>query len=64
MANQTDLTPASNPALGLHIHVPSGQSASAFNNSSDFPAPPRSGVAITVKVNGTPGSQVRFSNPA
>ncbi|PYV71853.1 MAG: hypothetical protein DMG96_27920 [Acidobacteria bacterium] len=68
MANQNpqvDVTPASGPAgLNLHFHGPAGNSASAYNANTDFPAPPKSGTAVVVKINGTPGSQVRFANPS
>lgn len=61
---QIDITPASNPALGLHVHVPNGQSANVITNPSDNPAPSKSGTQTTVKVVGTPGSVVRFSSPS
>jgi hypothetical protein len=65
MANQVDVTPSTNPTLGIHLHVPAGASASGFNNMSDFPAvpakstSPSGGKAVQVTVAG-----VRFSNPS
>ena len=41
-----------------------GHSASETNNPSDAPAPSRGGSQATVRVIGTPGSAVRFSNPS
>ena len=35
---QIDITPASNPALGLHVHVPNGTSAAAFTDPSTVAA--------------------------
>ena len=69
MANQIDLTPASSGNItGLHVHVPSGQSASLVNNPSDVPNSPATvgtgTKTVSVKISGTPGSQVRFSSPA
>jgi hypothetical protein len=59
---QVDVSPASGPQnLNIYFHGPNGQSASAFN-ASDFPAPPKSGTAVVIKLNTTPGTQVRFSN--
>ena len=64
MAN-VDLTPASNPALGIHFHAPVGTSAAAFNNPSDFSvvvptaAPTTTGKAVVVNVAG-----VRFACPS
>jgi hypothetical protein len=53
---------------GLYIHVPSGLSAgSAHNAPSDFPALDPQAVAptaVTVKVNGAVGQQIRFANPS
>lgn len=67
MASQIDLTPATGAPF-LHVHVPSGQSASVVNNPADFPAvPAQVGTGtktVTTKINGTQGSTVRFSNPA
>lgn len=61
---QVDISPASGPqGLNIHFHGPSGQSASAFNAHSDFPAPSKSGTQVTAKVaqaNGGP----RFANPS
>lgn len=60
---QIDITPASNPALGLHVHVPSGQSANAITNPTDNPAPAKSRTQVTTKIaqaNGGP----RFANPS
>lgn len=60
---QIDITPASNPSLGLHVHVPNGQSANVITNPSDNPAPAKSGTQVTAKIaqaNGGP----RFSNPS
>lgn len=69
MANiQQDFTPSSTPGPGVHYHCPSGQTASVVNNSSDFPAVPANvgtgSKTVTIKISGTQGSQVRFSNPA
>lgn len=62
---QIDLSPATpGNTTGLHIHVPSGQSANVADNPSDFPAPSKSGVATVAKISGTQGSQVRFANPS
>jgi hypothetical protein len=63
MANQVDITPGSNPALGLYVHVQNGQSASAVNNPSDFPSvKAQAGAGIkTVQVT---VAGVRFSNPS
>jgi hypothetical protein len=61
--NQVDITPATNPSPGLHVHVPNGASASQSNNPTDFPAVVKGAVAVTVKIaqaNGGP----RFSNPS
>lgn len=64
-SNQTDLTPATTGnTTGLHVHVPNGQSANVITNPTDNPSPAKSGVQTTVKVVGTPGSAVRFSNPS
>jgi len=64
MANQVDVTPASGPTgLNLHFHGPAGNTASVFNNPSDFPAPSKSGTQVTAKIaqaNGGP----RFCNPS
>ena len=65
---QVDLTPASSGnTTGLHVHVPSGQSASLVNNPSDAPNSPSTvgtgTKVVTVKIaqaNGGP----RFSNPS
>jgi len=67
MANQVDLTPSTGAPF-LHVHVPSGQTASVVNNSSDFPHNPATLAtttkAVSVTVTGTQGSVVRFSSPA
>jgi hypothetical protein len=57
-----DLTPAQTP--GLHVHVPSGTSASTANNPSDFPAPSKGGKSTVVNVGGTDKQKVRFANPS
>jgi hypothetical protein len=65
MATQVDLTPAGG-SPSLHVHVPAGQSAGAFNNLADFPNvtakanPPAGGKSVQVTVAGN----IRFSNPA
>lgn len=70
MASQIDLTPATNPTLGLHVHTPAGSSASAFNHATDFPvvapgaALPTGGKAVKASVQGTPEQVVRFANPS
>lgn len=69
MANaQEDFTPSSAPGPGIHFHSPNGQTASVVDNPADFPAVPANvgtgTKTITTKINGTQGSQVRFSNPA
>lgn len=66
MANQVDLTPATFSS-GLHFHAPNGQSAGAVNNPSDSPnaaANANVAKAVTVKVTGTQGATIRFSNPS
>lgn len=63
MAQQIDITPASNPSLGLHVHVPAGQSASAVDNPSDAPAPSKSGIQVTAKITPSVGGP-RFANPS
>jgi hypothetical protein len=72
MANNqnVDLTPGANPVAlggpGLHFHSP-GKSAGEFNDPSSFPStnPLASGPkAVTVKVTGTPGVVIKFSNPS
>jgi hypothetical protein len=65
---QIDLTPAQN-TTGLHIHIPSGQSASGSNNAADFPnvsskAATPAGKAVKASVQGTHGQITRFANPA
>jgi hypothetical protein len=56
-------TPGNN--TGLHVHVPAGTSAAAFNNCSDFPvaaptaAPTGAGKSVVVNVAG-----VRFASPS
>jgi hypothetical protein len=73
MPNQVDITPATNPALGIHFHGPAGQSAnldSDGSNPADYPAVGSrasnnsQGKAVQVTVQGTPGQAVRFSNPS
>ena len=66
---QTDITPSTtlgggSQPNGLHIHVSNGASASKFDNPTDVPAPPKSGTATTVKIAGTQGAVVRYSNPS
>ncbi len=67
MAQQIDLTPATFSS-GLHFHAPTGSTAAAFNNSSDFPSVPAKAAqpipTVTTKITGTQGTVVRFSNPA
>ena len=61
---QIDITPASGPAgLGLHVHVPNGQSANVITNPSDNPAPAKSGVQVTAKISQANGGP-RFANPS
>jgi hypothetical protein len=65
--NQVDLTPATNPSPGLHVHVPNGSSASQFNDPSNPTASmsgPTKAGAVVVKINGTDKQQVKFCNPA
>ena len=63
--NQIDLLPSTpGNTTGLSVHAPAGNTASVYNANSDFPAPPKSGVAVVTKINGTQGSQVRFANPS
>jgi hypothetical protein len=69
--NQVDLTPGTaGNTTGLHVHTPAGHSASEFNHPTDFPTvtaganPPAGGKAISVKIQGTQGQTVRFSNPS
>jgi hypothetical protein len=67
VANQTDITPATNPSPGIHFHGPNGQSATAVNNPSDFPgsnANSSGAKSVTTKIIGTQGVAVRFSNPS
>jgi len=65
MANQIDITPATTPALGLHVHAPAGSTTSAFNHSTDFPSvtagatPNSQSKAVKTTVSG-----VRFANPS
>ncbi len=62
---QTDISPASNPQLGIHFHAPNGQSAAAFSNPSDAPVaaptagPTTTGKSVVVNVAG-----VRFASPS
>lgn len=60
---QIDITPASNPALGLHVHVPNGQSANVIKNPTDNPAPAKSGTQVAAKVSQANGGP-RFANPS
>jgi len=68
--NQIDLTPATTPSLGLHVHTPTGSSASVFNHPTDFPnaafsaALPSAGKPVKASVTGTPGQVIRFANPS
>src|SRR5262249_53086807 len=70
MAQQVDFTPSTpGNTTALHVHVPSGQSASATGNPSDFPnvsakAATPGGKALKASVPGTPGQVVRLANPA
>ena len=60
---EIDITPASNPSLGIHFHSPNGQSANVATNPTDNPAPSKSGTQVTAKIaqaNGGP----RFANPS
>jgi len=68
---QIDLTPATNPVAlggpGIHFHSPAGNTAGAYNCSSDFPSTtPKGATASTVsaKITGTLGVVVRLSSPA
>ena len=62
---QIDITPASNPTLGIHFHAPAGTSAAAFTNPSDAPAvvptaaPTTTGKSVVVNVAG-----IRFASPS
>ncbi len=62
---QTDISPATNPQLGIHFHAPAGTSAAAFTNVSDFPAasptaaPTSAAKSVVVNVAG-----VRFASPS
>jgi hypothetical protein len=66
MPNQVDLTPASSNSTGLHVHVPSGSSASQVNNPTDTPSnPPQTGTGVAKKITGADGKvAIRFSNPS
>jgi hypothetical protein len=71
MANQLDLTPStSGNGTGLHFHGPAGASASQFDHPTDFPSVsaratlPAGGTAVSVKITGTQGQVIRFSNPS
>lgn len=75
MATQLDISPASNPTLGIHFHAPNGVSASVISaaaggsNPTDAPsvlqtASPNSAnktVSVTVAASIAP---VRFCNPS
>jgi hypothetical protein len=64
---QVDITPATNPSLGIHFHGTNGQSANTATNPSDFPsgkANSNGAPAVTVKVTGTDRVAVRFANPS
>ena len=68
---QIDLTPATpGNTTGIHFHGTAGQAASAFNNMTDFPnttpaaTSPADGKTVSVKIPGTQGQTVRFSNPS
>jgi hypothetical protein len=68
---QLDLTPATaGNTTGLHVHTPAGHSASEFNHPTDNPSvtpgatSPVGGKAVSVKIQGTQGQTVRFSNPS
>ena len=60
---QIDITPASNPVLGLHVHVANGQSANVIANPTDNPAPAKSGTQISAKISQANGGP-RFANPS
>lgn len=68
MAQQVDITPASNTLLKIHFHGPVGQSAAHCTNPSDFPnaapsaALPAGGKAVGVKIAQTSGGP-RFAKP-
>lgn len=69
--------PVSLGGPGIHFHAPNGNSASCTgiivnpdgttsisgSNPTDNPAPAK-GKQTTVKVTGTPGVVIRFSNPS
>ena len=66
---QIDITPASNPSLGLHVHVPNGTSAAAFTDPSTVaasvataaPNSQNKQVVATIAPNVV---TLKFSNPA
>jgi hypothetical protein len=67
MPNQVDLNPASSNSTGLHVHVPSGQSASQVNNPTDVITPIAKAAVTSVakNINGVDGKIcVRFANPS
>jgi hypothetical protein len=47
MSNQVDLTPATPP--GIQAHVPTGHSASEFNNPTDNPTHPQQQTCLLVE---------------
>jgi hypothetical protein len=71
MATQIDITPATaGNTTGLHVHTPSGHSASEFNHATDNPsvtpaaASNAQGKAVKVAISGTDKQSVRFANPS
>ena len=63
VSSKTQLGSGSQANNGIEFHGPNGNTASVYNGNSDFPAPPKSGTAVVVKIaqaNGGP----RFSNPS
>ena len=60
------MTKITNDASGNYIVFNSpGMSQSQSNNPSDFPATSKTGpTQVTVKITGTQGQVVRFSNPS
>jgi len=62
---QIDITPATNPNLGIHFHSPAGTSAAAFTNPTDVPAnePTAGGKPVTATIAPAIGGP-RFANPS
>jgi hypothetical protein len=62
---QIDISPATNPSLGIHFHGPAGTSAAAFNNPTDSPATMATAGGKPVTANIAPAlGGPRFSNPS